>query len=696
VGPSAWTFADESPAVPPSSLTLTEGTSFVICDRAGDIGGGPVDGVFVGDTRICDRLVLTVDGDRVEVLAVTQPSPFQAVIVGRTRSPSLLVFREHFVGSGLRADVRLRNFGPVPRRVFVTYVVGSDLAELFDVKEGRARGGPVGRSVRGGALVLGELNARRSATVRPSPTAGIDLDGSIQWDVEVPAQGEWRCCLEIAAVRGGNEVPPSYRCGVAAERAIPSARQAAWRATLPRLVSDVPGLDQAVQLALRIFDPENPDEPVIAAGAPWFMTLFGRDSLITSWMSLPFDPQLALATTRTLARLQGTTTDPSRDEQPGRILHEIRPGNSASLALGEGDIYYGTADATPLFVMLVAELRRWGVPFDDLRPLLPAVDAALAWTSGPGDRDGDGYVECQRATARGLANQGWKDSWDAISFADGRLAEGPLALAEVQAYAYGAWLAGAELADAVGDRATASVRRVRASDLQERFNSDFWLPDQQAYALALDRDKQPVDGIASNMGHCLWAGIVDPDRVAAVSDWLLSPQLFSGWGVRTLASSMARYNPLSYHNGSVWPHDTAICMAGLRRVGRVDDALRLASALLDAATAMGGGLPELFSGIGRDEAPVPVGYPGSCRPQAWASASPLLVLRSLLGLAPDVPAGGISLDPELPGSATMLRLDAVPLAGSRMSVAVEGDDVAVKGLDSTLAVWKPSPRTASR
>jgi glycogen debranching enzyme len=699
----AWSFADESPTVPALSLTLIEGTSFVICSGAGDIGDGPVDGVFVGDTRIFDRLVLTVNGDRIEPLAATQPLPFQSVMVGRTRTPGIAAFREHWVGAGLRTDLRLHNYSPEPRQVKVTYTVGSDLAGLFEVKEGRAVGERAPVWIEDGVIGLGTRDGRRSATVRPSPPARLDADGTVSWDIEVPARGEWTCCLELAAVRGGEEVPPSYRCDSPPETAVPSARQARWRATLPALTTDVPGLAEAVNRAgydlgaLRIFDPDYPEDPVVAAGAPWFMTLFGRDSLLTSWMALMFDPKLALSTVRTLARLQGTKTNPASDEQPGRILHEVRlGGSSASLALGQGDIYYGSADSTPLFVMLVAELHRWGVPFADLQSLLPAVDAALGWMAGPGDLDGDGYVECQRATTRGLVNQGWKDSWDSVSFADGRLAQGPLALAEVQAYVYAAWLAGAELADAAEDEIAAGSRRTRAARLREQFNRDFWLPDQEAYALALDGDKRPVDAIASNMGHCLWAGIVDPDRVAAVSRWLLSPELCGGWGVRTLATSMNRYNPLSYHNGSVWPHDTAICIAGLRRVGRVDEALHLASALLDASIATRGEMPELFSGIGREQIAVPVRYPASCRPQAWASASPLLVLRSLLGLEPNVPAGRIDLDPVLPGGATRIQFDAMPLSAGAVSIEVEGDALAVRGLPSTLAVVRHNPAGAAQ
>jgi glycogen debranching enzyme len=690
--PSPWGFADESPAVPTSSLTLTEGASFVICGSAGDIGDSPLDGVFVGDTRVCDRLILTVDGERIEALATTRTSSFHALTVGRTRKSPVLVFREHWVGAGLRSDVRLRNIGPAELLVTVRYLVGTDLASVFEVKDRRT---PVERataSVEEGWLTLEVPDRRRSTTVRPSPPAILDPDGSITWQVRLPSRGEWTCCVEVAAVRAGEEQPLSYRCGTSPEGAAPTARQARWQTNLPRLTADLPGLVEAVNRgsydlgALRIFDRDHPDEPVLAAGAPWFMTLFGRDSLIASWMALIVEPKLALSTVSALVRLQGKKTVAATDEQPGRILHEVRLDGAASLALSDGDIYYGTADATALFVMLVGELRRWGTPLDELEPLLPAVDDALGWIAGPGDPDGDGYVEYQRLSPKGLVNQGWKDSWDAICFADGRLAEGPIAVAEVQAYAYAAWLAGAEMADAVGDHALAGERRRRAKKLRDRFNRDFWMPDRDAYALALDGDKRQVDSVASNMGHCLWAGIVAKSRVGAVSRWLLSPELASGWGLRTLATSMARYDPLSYHNGSVWPHDTAIAVAGLRRAGRPAEALRLAQDLLAAASATGGEMPELFAGISREESPVPVGYPASCRPQAWASGAPLLILRSLLGFNPDIPAGLIGVDPLLPAGQGKLNLSSFPVAGSRVSLDIDQDTLTVHGLPSHVSV----------
>lgn len=695
---SPWGFADESPAVPASSLTLTEGTTFAICAGTGDIGENALDGIFVGDTRVCDRLRLTIDGKPVEALATTQTSPFHAVMVGRTKTLGMLVFREYWVGSGLRADLRVRNLGRSPRSVTVAYRVGSDLAGVFDVKDGRPPSERAVASVEDEFISLAVPDGPRSATVRPSPPAVLDTEGTVTWQMEIPGGGEWGCCLEVSAVRAGHEVPISYRCGTSPDAAAPSARQAQWQANLPGLTAELPGLADAVARGaydlggLRIFDPDQPEEPVLAAGAPWFMTLFGRDSLIASWMALVIDPGLALATVRTLARLQGVHTDPVTDEEPGRILHEVRRNGSASMALRDGDIYYGTADATPLFVMLVAELHRWGIPLAELQAVLPAVDRALDWIAGPGDADRDGYVEYQRSSPSGLVNQGWKDSWDAISFADGRLADGPIAVAEVQAYTYAAWHAGARLAAASGNPVVAGQRQRRAEKLRESFNRDFWMAGRDAYALALDGDKRQVDAIASNMGHCLWAGIVDTNRIDAVSRLLVSPEMASGWGLRTLATSMARYDPLSYHNGSVWPHDTAIAVAGLSRYGRTAEAVQLARDLLAASTAAGGEIPELFSGLGRGDAPVPVRYPAACRPQAWASGSPLLILRALLGLAPDIPGGRVEMEPMLPTAHGRVSLHGMPLAGSSVDLEVDGDTFAAAGLPPGVAARRHQRR----
>jgi glycogen debranching enzyme len=692
----AWVAVEESEPVPAGTVTLVQGSSFAICDAGGDVTGRGVEGVFVGDTRVCSRLALTVDGQQVEALAVATPSPFAATFVARTPDRAFLVFRGAWVGRGMRCDVALRNLTNEDRHAVVRVAVDTDLADLFSVKAGRPVRAPVVCEAGDGELRFMGEDGRRGLVVR-SPSAAVGEDGSLGWEVVVPARSDWVGCLEVVAVRGGQEVELRHRCNLPPTEAVPAVRQLVWARRLPRLSTDVPGLARAVERAgedlgaLRIFDPDQPDEPVIAAGAPWYMTLFGRDSLLSSWMAMVIEPQLAYAVVHALARLQGRRYDPETEEEPGKILHEVRFSRGASLALADGDAYYGSVDATPLFVMLVHELWRWGLPFERLRPFLPAVDAALGWMAGPGDLDGDGYLEYERRSASGLANQGWKDSHDSISFADGRLADAPIALAEAQAYAYAAWRAGAALAAADGDGERAADRETRAAKLQASFDRDFWMPDRAAYALALDGDKRRVDSVASNMGHCLWAGIVaDPDKAAAVARWLTSPELFSGWGVRTLATSMGRYNPLSYHNGSVWPHDTAICIAGLRRAGFGEEAVELGSALLAAADISGGRLPELFAGLTEQEVPTPVPYPASCSPQAWASAAPLLVTRAFLGLEPDVPGGVLTVDPVLPRGATELRLADVPLGESRLTVGAEGGDVTIGGAPPGLARFRAS------
>jgi glycogen debranching enzyme len=444
--------------------------------------------------------------------------------------------------------------------------------------------------------------------------------------------------------------------------------------------------------SLRIFDPAHPDRPVLAAGAPWFMTLFGRDSILASWMSLSLDPELALGTLQTLAAHQGKREDPLSEEQPGRVLHEIRAGLSAMDALGGQNVYYGTVDSTPLFVVLLGELYRWGVLPQAVRELVPAADRALQWITEYGDADGDGFVEYRRMTDRGLANQGWKDSWDGVTFADGALARPPIALCEVQGYVYAAYRARAAFARAEGDVDLERRWLERARVLKEAFNEAFWLPDRGYYALALDGDKRPVDALASNMGHCLWTGIIDEDRAPAVAQHLISDDMFTGWGVRTLATSMAAYNPMSYHNGSVWPHDSAIVAAGLMRYGFVEQAQRVALGVLEAARAFEGRLPELFCGFERARFPTPVPYPTSCSPQAWAAATPVHLIRILLRCEPDAPGGRVWLAPAVPESLLPLRVERLPIDGGQVQVDVHENGWEVHGVPEHLTLLRePRP-----
>jgi glycogen debranching enzyme len=670
-----WEFEGESAVLGSGLVTLVEGSSFCLSGRGGDVRPGTPHGVFVLDVRHLSCLVLTIDGVEAEPLTAVVREPFAATFVARARpargraDSSVLVRRDRHVATGMREDVTVRNYSRDRVTVEVALTADADFADLFAVKESRVV--PSRATVVDGEPGTVTFRSGARDTVLSFSVAPALDGGRAAWSVDLDPGAEWHVAVGVSAVLDGVPLVP-------VERTTPGERLREWRAVGPVVTTDYPPLAHAVAQAvedlgaLRIFDPAHPDRPVIAAGAPWFMTLFGRDSLLASWMSLLVSPDLARGVVETLAELQGERVDPETEEQPGRILHEVRFDRSSSLALGGGHVYYGTADATPLFVMLLGELRRWGLGEDVVARLLPHADRAIEWVETYGDADGDGYVEYERATPRGLLNQGWKDSWDGVPFADGTLAEPPIALAEVQGYTFAAYQARAYFADESGDTATATRLRARALALRERFNADFWLPDRGYYAMALDRDKRPVDALASNMGHCLWTGIVDEDKAAAVAAHLVGPDLFGGWGIRTLATSMASYNPISYHCGSVWPHDNAIAVAGLVRYGFVDEAHRVVLAMLDAAEASGGRLPELFSGLSRDDVPVPVPYPTSCSPQAWASAAPLMFLRSILRLDPWVPHGQAWLSPSLPPGIGSLTVDRVPLAAQRLRITVAG------------------------
>ncbi len=678
-------------------VTLVDESTFAISGNAGDISPGAAQGLFVRDTRIISQFEVLVDGTQTEPLTAVTEDPFTATFVSRClpaagrADSTLMVFRSRYVGQGMREDIVIRNFAGEPARCTVEVMVGSDFADLFAVKEGR-----VSLEHNGGVTTSVTVpEASQVATVAYSYTrSGVErgveirfnapstLDGaSATFEVVVPARGEWSTCIEIGPVFEGVAVDPRYRCGEPIDRATPTERLAQWRRQVPQVETSHPGLKEVIARsaedlgALRIFDPDFPERVVVAAGAPWFMTVFGRDSLLTAWMALLVDPDLARGVLQTLARFQGTDVDPRHEEEPGRILHEMRFGDAASLSLGGGSIYYGTADATPLFVMLLGEMRRWGVAREMVDELLPNAARAIEWIEKFGDADGDGYVEYHRATDRGLANQGWKDSWDGIRYGDGRVAEAPIALCEVQAYTYGAYLATAHFAFEVGDSATYDRFRAKATQLKAAFNRDFWLEEKGWFAVGLDADKRPIDSLTSNIGHCLWTGIVDEDKAHRVVERLVSPAMFSGWGVRTLSKDSGGYNPISYHCGSVWPHDTAIVAAGLARYGYDGAAQKLIFGLFDAAQAQGGRLPELFSGLDRNELTVPVGYPTSCSPQAWAAASPLLCLRTLLRLDPWIPYGKTWLSPNLPEEIGYLKVEGIPLAGSRVTIEV-GSEVA--------------------
>ncbi|MDH4146001.1 MAG: amylo-alpha-1,6-glucosidase [Acidimicrobiia bacterium] len=704
-----WTFSGEAASWSSLGgvLSLVQGHSFCISGRTGDIRPDAAQGLFFRDVRHVHRYRLELSGGILDPLSVHRDNPFTGTIVqrwrpvGETGASRLLVVRRRYVGRGMREDIELTSYAPTPTELRLRLTVGADFADVFAVKEGRVPAGSThpttARLVARGVELLGDEVGTRLALVSPEldADATIELDGpggaevSLHWVVTIGPRGRWRGCLEAAPVLNGIVLPVAHPCGEPTEDAVPVLRLAEWHRRSPVVRSDHPGLQRLVTHglddlgALRFFDPAHPHRPLIAAGAPWFMNLFGRDSLLASWMALPLQPDLAAGVLRTLADLQGRHVRPDREEEPGRIIHEVRADGPPGAA---DRLYYGSADATPLFVMLLGEISRWGAPDDVVEPLLPHADRALEWMQRWGDRDGDGFIEYERATPTGLSNQGWKDSRDGVNHLDGSPADAPIALCEVQGYAYAAYLARASLADRFGDADGSARWRHHAEALRREFDRRFWLDERGWLAIALDGAKRPVEALSSNIGHCLWTGIVQPHRARRLAELMAGSGLFSGWGVRTLADGMGAYNPLSYHNGAVWPHDSAIAAAGLMRYGFVEEAQQLITGLLSAARHFDDRLPELFAGVGRRSVPEPVPYPTACSPQAWSAAAPLLILRTLLRLDPDVPSGRVWLAPALPAGFGRLSVEGMRLGGGSLNLDARGSEAGVGRLPAGLSL----------
>jgi glycogen debranching enzyme len=704
-----WASGDPPPGQGASCapVTLIEGSTFCISDPGGDIHPDRPHGLFVRDTRMLSRWELKVNGAEPQALTVQTGEPFAATFIGRLppkagrADSTLLVIRRRYVGDGMREDISLRNTANKPKRCELRLAAEADFADLFEVK---GRSGPrtsASTEAAESALVITSGRRERRQELRIVGDASPAVtDGALTWRLQVPAHSERTVTVEAVPVDDGVAMKLRHPRGHPVDLARPAKRLRKWRRRGPQVRTPDRALAEVIKAsvedlgALRVFDPDHPSWPVVAAGAPWFMALFGRDSLLTAWMLLPWDPGLALGTLRTLAARQGSVIDADSEEEPGKILHEVRFGPAASFALSGRSAYFGSADATALFVMLLGELQRWGGKDNAIAALLPHADSALEWIETYGDADGDGFVEYRRKTSRGLANQGWKDSWDGVNFASGEIAEAPIALAEVQGYVYAAYRARAQLARHAGDLRGAAAWRKKAKVLKREFNEQFWLQDRGWYAIGLDKDKRQIDALTSNIGHCLWTGIADKDKAGAVARHLMSPDMFSGWGIRTLAASMGAYNPMSYHNGSVWPHDNAICAAGLMRYGYIEHAQRVADAIIDAAGQFGYRLPELFCGFDRSEFAAPVPYPTSCSPQAWAAAAPLLLLHSLLRFTPEVSSGQLWCAPEIPARYMPLRVSGLRVGKSRLAVDIGAGQWEISGLEPVTLEVIAAPRPA--
>jgi glycogen debranching enzyme len=654
-------------------VQILDGNTFVVSDARGDIEASPTDptGLFSYDTRFLSTWILTINGERMNALSVDDLQYFETrfFLVPGTGTvyvdAKLSVIRRRAVGDGFHEELTLLNHADKPVDLIVRLEAASDFADLFEVKDALQKKGTYSARVAGGKLVLGydRDSFGRSTSISASAKARVDKNG-LTFKLRVPPHGQWSTELEVVTHASGSA--ENIEGLVRGRRRRMQQNLERWLGEAPRLESDWDSLKQTyrrslVDLAALRFSPLIAGgRSLPAAGLPWFMAMFGRDSILTSLQALPFAPELAATTLRALGDWQGVGVDDFRDEDPGRILHEMRYGELTAFEERPHSPYYGSADATPLYVVLLDEYERWTGDRALVREREIEARAALTWIDEYADLLGSGYVAYQRRNEEtGLENQCWKDSWDSISFSDGSLPGFPRATCELQGYAYDAKVRGARLARLVWkDEELARRLEREAADLKRRFNRDFWVADGGYFALALDPEGRQVDALASNNGHLLWSGIVDKSRAKAVAGHLLGPRLFSGWGVRTLAEGEGRYNPIGYHVGTVWPFDNSFIAWGLRRYGFKEEAAMIAAGILEAAEFFDGRLPEAFGGYERGETMYPVQYPTACSPQAWSTGTPLLLLRTMLGLEPE--GDHLVVDPALPSTIGRLELLDIP------------------------------------
>jgi glycogen debranching enzyme len=685
-------------------VKILDGNTFVVSDERGDIEASSTDptGLFSFDTRYLSTWVLTIDGQRLNALSTDDLHYFETrfFLVPGTGTvyvdSKLSVIRRRAVGHGFHEELTILNHDVEPVDLTVRVEAGCDFADLFEVKDALAKQGTYSADAGKLQLVLAyeRETFRRATVITASAPAAFDEQG-LTFEARVDGHGKWTTDIDVVAQLPAIEGPASRRPRRSMERDLE-----AWLASAPRLECDWEPLKTTYRrslvdlAALRFSPPIVAGRSLPAAGLPWFMTMFGRDSIFTSLQALPFTSELAATTLRALGDWQGTRLDDFRDEDPGRILHELRYGELTAFEERPHSPYYGCADATPLYVVLLDEYERWTGDRKLVRELEPEARAALRWIDEYADLRGDGYVWYRRRNEKtGLENQCWKDSWDSISYRDGRLPGFPRATCELQGYAYDAKVRGARLARQIWkDSALADELERQAADLKRRFNRDFWVDDGEYFALALDPDGNQVDCLASNNGHLLWSGIVEKSKAKAVARHLLGRRLFSGWGVRTLAEGEARYNPIGYHVGTVWPFDNSFIAWGLRRYGFKEEAAGVAAGILDAAEFFAGRLPEAFGGYARSLTRYPVQYPTACSPQAWSTGAPLLLLRTMLGLEPL--GDHLVVDPALPVGIGHLELLDVPGRWGRVDAFGRGR-VRVDGGSRARRAGRPTgPRTS--
>lgn len=646
----------------------------MVSDALGDCNGVETDGLFFEDTRFLSVYRLRLNGKPLSRLSADTRSyhsarffltPPASVFV----NPELCVQRDRALGRGVREDISVYNHRNETIAVTLELELHADFRDLFAVKENLPAPGVVHCSCDENRIVFSyDSDGFRRQTLIEFTEVPRFVPGTPNravLDRSIPPKQAWQVCVAIVPVTD-REHRPKYGPHML-DRPKPEMEESfeRWLDLAPKLDTSWDALRHTYQrsvtdlAALRFYtDPHEAAVP--AAGLPWFMALFGRDALITSLQTLPFFPELAWCTLHALAHRQALHDDPFRDAEPGKILHEQRHGELTVTGQRPHSPYYGSVDATPLFLILLEQYQRWTGDDDFVRRLEPNARAALQWL----DRH-EPFVTYQRRSPQGLENQCWKDSWNSMQFRDGSVARPPIAAVEVQGYAIAAYRAAAQLAQRVwNDGGLAGHAAARARRLQHAVEQHFWLPASSYYAVALDMQRRPVDALTSNIGHLLWCEACTMDRAGAVRDVLMDERLFSGWGIRTMATSDAGYNPIGYHVGAVWPHDNSLIAAGLARYGFRREANRIATAMITASAEFGYRLPEAFAGYRRDETQFPVEYPTASSPQAWAAGAPLLLISTAFGLHA-TPDGYLVAEPQLPEEAAFVALDGIRHRGSR-------------------------------
>jgi glycogen debranching enzyme len=674
------------------TLAVKEGDTFLYADLEGNLdhGGAYGLGLYAHDTRFLSHFRMTLSGRDPVLLSsssergymshvdLTNPDLYEGDEV-TVPQQTLNIRRIRAINGRLFERVRVKNYNAFAVALDLEFVLGADFADIFEVRGMRFSERPAPEAPEVGAdhvrfTSVGRDGIRRSTLIELAPAPDrLELDGRLVTATFRITLGPYQTRLV------GMTVEPSVDEGAPARMefdvAVHQLRRSyeEWERDATQVVTDNELFNELLDRSLRdlrALYTQTEAGGVLAAGIPWYVAVFGRDSLITSHQLLMMAPRLARETLELLARYQGTRVDDWRDEQPGKILHEIRHGELAGAGVIPHTPYYGSVDATPWFVLLYTMHLRWTGDLEFARALLPNVEAALSWIDTYGDADGDGFVEYLCRSPGGIRNQGWKDSNDSMVHADGRLAEPPIALSEVQGYVYLAKVRMADVYRTLGRDDDARRLLDEAETLRIRFNETFWMEDERYFAAALDGDKRQIRTVTSNPGHALYAHIVDDDKAAVLAKRLLAPDMFSGWGVRTMSKAAAAYNPMSYHNGSVWPHDNALIAAGFKRYGFTRSANRVATALFDAAVQADYlRLPELFCGFTRRTPNRPVSYPIACSPQAWAAGSPFLMLQSMLGISARAHENLLTVNkPHLPPWLNTVEVRNLAVGGSRLAL----------------------------